>query len=373
MSIICELRDKTKHAGITLVHEESEDVLVGSVFGIIKNISHPKTINKWIEDITNLSIQDSANWSFSFWERQPMPVGIQEGSTEVDVVLDSDDKLIFIEAKLGANASYGTAYDPSRNQLIRNLDIGYNRASTDGKRFALIFLTPDLSQPHIVDRIHKQKKSYPANPSIDPDLINQCQFWSSWSTLGNIIMDAFESDELNDTEKKFAIDLLAYLSHKRLWENKLNDNKLFYDDKLFRSLQKSDSSFVPYTTQRPESDQSWRLNTDWTESDLLDVLINLSYKQKALLKILAKNDGTMKQGGIYDGLQFLDRNHRILGRYKSQINAACKSRGKSPILSVGTGNRDQRIHEINPNLGGLRELIIEEAKKFFIPDAIIDE
>ena len=373
MSIICELRGKTSHAGITLVHEESEDVLVGTVFGIIKNLSHQKIINGWVKDVTNLSIRDSVNWALSFWERQPMPIGIQEGSTEVDVVLDSDDTLIFVEAKLGANASYGTAYDSSRNQLIRNLDIGYNRARADDKRFALIFLTPELSKPEIISRIQTQKISYPVNPSVDPDSITRCLFWSSWSTLGDIIMDAIESDILNNTEKKFALDILAYLSHKRLWENKLNDNKTFYEDKLYRSLQKSESPFVPYTNQRPESDESWRLNTDWTEYDLLEVLNNLSYRQKALLKALADNDGIMKQGDIYDNLAFLGRNHRILGRYKSQINASCKSRGKAPILSVGTGNKVQRIHEINPNLGQFRELIIREAKKFDIPAAIIDE
>jgi hypothetical protein len=89
--MICELRGKTCHAGTTLVHEGSEDVLFGSVFGILKNLAHPKIINKWVEEVTNLSIRDYSNWLFSFWERQPMPVGIQEGSTEVDVVLDCAD------------------------------------------------------------------------------------------------------------------------------------------------------------------------------------------------------------------------------------------------------------------------------------------
>ena len=37
MSIILELRGHYKHAGLTLVHENSEDVVVGNVFGTLKN------------------------------------------------------------------------------------------------------------------------------------------------------------------------------------------------------------------------------------------------------------------------------------------------------------------------------------------------
>ena len=228
MSIICELRGKTSHAEITLVHEEAEDVLVGNVFGIIKNLPPSVILNEWLEKVLGKSIQDRCSWDFSFWERQSIPIGIQEGSTEVDLVLQSDDVIIFVEAKLGAKPSHGTTHTSDRNQLVRNLDVGYLRATKENKGYASIYLTPDLSQPDIVDRIRNQEDSYPANPSIDPQLINQCLFWSSWAKLGYVIVDAYYSDKLNSTEKKFALDLLAYLSHKRLWENSLNDENLFY-------------------------------------------------------------------------------------------------------------------------------------------------
>jgi hypothetical protein len=300
-----------------------------------------------------------------------MPSGIQDGSTEVDLVLQSDDSIVFIEAKLGAKPSYGTTYDSSRNQLVRNLDVGFNRATREQKRFALIYLTPDITQPDIVNRTRTQENLYPANPSTNPQLITQCLFWTSWSSLGDVITEAYKYSSLTSTEKKFALDLLTYLAHKRLWENTLNDEKLFYDDKLYRSLQKSESPFVPYISQRPDSDESWRSNTDWTETELNKVLQNLPYKQKALLKTLSKNDGVMKQGLIFNALPFLKKSSKTLSRIKSYVNAACKAQGKAPILSVGIGNRDQRIHEINSDLGALKQFVIEEAKQFTIPRSII--
>ena len=39
MSIVLELRGRTSHAGVTLVHPTSEHIVLGTVFGIVKNLS----------------------------------------------------------------------------------------------------------------------------------------------------------------------------------------------------------------------------------------------------------------------------------------------------------------------------------------------
>ncbi len=51
--------------------------------------------------------------------RVPDPV---EGASEIDIVLEHDRLLVYIEAKLGSDVSAGTTYDPRRNQIIRNID-----------------------------------------------------------------------------------------------------------------------------------------------------------------------------------------------------------------------------------------------------------
>jgi hypothetical protein len=60
---------------------------------------------------------------------QPRPTGIREGNTVVDLVLDSVATLVFVEVKMDAPASSGTTSNLNRNQLARNLDIGYRRAA----------------------------------------------------------------------------------------------------------------------------------------------------------------------------------------------------------------------------------------------------
>jgi hypothetical protein len=45
-----------------------------------------------------------------------------EGNSEIDVVIESTSLLIDVEAKLDSDISMRTTYDPSRNQIVRNID-----------------------------------------------------------------------------------------------------------------------------------------------------------------------------------------------------------------------------------------------------------
>jgi hypothetical protein len=48
--------------------------------------------------------------------------GSVEGESEIDICLRSDALTVFVEAKLGSDVSLRTKYDPSRNQIVRNID-----------------------------------------------------------------------------------------------------------------------------------------------------------------------------------------------------------------------------------------------------------
>jgi hypothetical protein len=61
-----------------------------------------------------------------------------EGPTEVDLVIETPKILTFIEAKCAADIDCKTSYDPYRDQITRNLDVGSYRAEKGGKRFFLI-------------------------------------------------------------------------------------------------------------------------------------------------------------------------------------------------------------------------------------------
>jgi hypothetical protein len=140
MSIINQLRRRNSHAGIRLVHETSEDVVLSDVFGILKNLQPDSVVNPWLEHTTGGRCQASQNWHFGFWEWQQKPIGVDEGSTQVDSPVQSENTIVFVEVKMDAEPSAGTKGDSERNQLIRNLDVGYRRAVIEQKKFFLLYL-----------------------------------------------------------------------------------------------------------------------------------------------------------------------------------------------------------------------------------------
>jgi hypothetical protein len=60
------------------------------------------------------------------------------------------------------------------------------------------------------------------------------------------------------------------------------------------------------------------------------------------------------------------RTSASLRSLKSHVNAGCRQLDCAEILAEGSGSGDYRIHEINPNLGNLRPVVIEIAKQFEI-------
>lgn len=370
MPFVLELRNRTTHAGVVLVHKTAEDVVVATVFGILKNLPPKIFTNPWLSKVSAGIISGADDWEFSFWERQRRPICINEGSTEVDIVLQSKDNLVFIEAKIDAQPSTSTTHIADRNQLLRNLDIGYHRAKEQGKRFTLIFLTPDLRQPTIVESLRANECTFPVNPQVPQENIAACLYWSSWAQIADTLCAVYQ-DGINDsTINKFALDVMAYLTHKRLWRNTLPDDERFYSDKILRALQKSDSPFIPYESQRAPTDQSWR-NNDWSEEELLKTLGDLRYQDKILLKFIAENGGAVTQKRIFTHVSFVKRNSGKLRSAKSHINAVCRSMNRAPILQNGFVSGNQRIHQINPALGDLRKIVIKQSKSFQIPAGVV--
>jgi hypothetical protein len=363
MSVILELRNHVSHAGTPLVHPASEDVLLSNVFGVVKNLPAKFILTPWVRAVTELEVAD-AGWTFNFWEKQPRPIGIREGNTTVDLVLDSDATLIFVEVKMDALASSGTTHDPNRNQLVRNLDIGYRRAADAGKQFALIFVTPDTAEPGLIPGIRSGSGPFPVNSAVAPSLITSCLHWAAWASIGDVIADA--RAQLSDSESKFALDLLAYLAHKRLWKNRLPDEPGFYSDKLYRSLRSNTSPFVPYAEQRPERYQAWRQKA-WDETRLRELLGILRPEDKALLKLVAEAGGAIRQDDLMLRLPMLHgKTSASLRAMKAHVNGECKQLDCAPLLSEGSGSGPSRRHEINPMLGSLRDVVITVAKSFEI-------
>lgn len=372
MSVILTLRKRESHAGVTLVHPTSEHVVLGAVFGIVKNLSYETVLNPWLARVTNNAIPPADDWHLSFWESQPVPAGVDEGSTEVDLEIDSEMALVFTEVKMDAAPTTGTTHDPNRNQLVRNLDIGYGQAAKQVKKFAVIYITPDASEPAIVGDIRRNQHPFPANPQTPPGQITDCLHWCSWGLIGRIVHEALERDAMDEMERGFAFDLLAYLRMKGLWNGTLSEKlqTQVQGDKLYREMLPT-GTFVPYGQTKRAPDESWRTSA-WAKADLRQMLARLTDREKALLKVLAEAPGAaMTQGDILVKLAFLGSNPGNLSALKRGTSKACKGKGKTPLLVRGSGSGNNRVHQINPGLGPLRQVVIDEAKKFQVSQGLI--
>ena len=67
-----------------------------------------------------------------------------ERATEVDIVFDGTEFLVFVEVKLGSDISMETTNDPLRNQIERNIDCVLEDA---GDRDALFWMFVKERQP----------------------------------------------------------------------------------------------------------------------------------------------------------------------------------------------------------------------------------
>lgn len=76
----------------------------------------------------------------------PRPV---EGKSEIDVVLESSNYLVFLEAKLGSDISATTSYDPSRNQIARNIDCAIESAGSREPVFLMLVRDCDANRAYV--------------------------------------------------------------------------------------------------------------------------------------------------------------------------------------------------------------------------------
>lgn len=95
------------------------------------------------------------------WVRRARKADAVEGPSEIDVVFDHDNFLVYAEAKLGSDVSMSTTYDPKRNQISRNIDC---LLASAGSRTPIFWMfardeAPDRAYVHLMN-------SYKADPRL---------------------------------------------------------------------------------------------------------------------------------------------------------------------------------------------------------------
>ncbi|MEO7962476.1 MAG: hypothetical protein ABIT38_01050 [Gemmatimonadaceae bacterium] len=131
--------------------ENSEDALTWNTFRAPRR-ADPKL---WIPQLARRAFEDEelsadAEAHVHLWSRIESPPSIKrfqkdEGASEIDVVIETDAWVWTIEAKLHSDVSLNTKNNGSRDQLLRNLDVGSYYAGVRRFYFSLLTLDDERS------------------------------------------------------------------------------------------------------------------------------------------------------------------------------------------------------------------------------------
>ncbi|MCM3764389.1 hypothetical protein [Neobacillus niacini] len=121
----------------------SEDAMTWNAFRTLQKID-PEI---WLPLLFQQTFQEQRcdlveNMKISLWKKLSPPVewGLREGDSEIDVMLENDHFVWFIEVKYKSDVSMGTTHDKARNQILRNIDLGTDYSGDKDFYFSLVIL-----------------------------------------------------------------------------------------------------------------------------------------------------------------------------------------------------------------------------------------
>ena len=119
-----------------------------NVFRSLKQIDP----NLWLPQLFKKSFQKEFTYSYEFidvllWRKlnPPSSLPTPEGPSEIDIIIESNEFVWFIESKYKSDISMETTHDSKRNQVIRNIDVGLEYANGKDFYFSLLILDEEHS------------------------------------------------------------------------------------------------------------------------------------------------------------------------------------------------------------------------------------
>lgn len=204
--------------------ENSEDAITWNVFRTLRQID-PST---WLPELArrglpNQPTPDPAGLAVLVWKNvQPPPSLVtrgDEGPSEIDVVLESPTWVWFIEAKYGSDISNRTSSRPTRDQVIRNIDVGSYFAGTRDFFFSLLIDSPERSSVGVaaVDRYSDLAIARETLREHRPDSLPNLRAVTvlTWNDLGHVLHAVNRAAKRAD-ERGYATRAIDWLREKRL-------------------------------------------------------------------------------------------------------------------------------------------------------------
>ena len=203
--------------------ENSEDAITWNAFRTLRQIS-PAT---WMPKLTEIalpshSLDISDSVVIELWrDVAPPPSLLQlgdEGISEIDVAIESAQWVWFIEVKYKSDISTGTTTRPSRNQVLRNIDVGSYYAGVRSFYFSLLILDSAKTR-NWLDVVEKyQDLELPRRELRDhrPDGLKNLMgvTWFTWADLTEKVLKEVRSTMGTSKEAGYLDRLLEWLGPK---------------------------------------------------------------------------------------------------------------------------------------------------------------
>jgi hypothetical protein len=127
----------------------SEDAATWNVFRSLRQIAPQVWLSLLWPRSFNTAVPEDLNAAVTLWKSVPPPLGLlvdgDEGSSEIDVVIEAASWVWFIETKYRGDISKGTTTRPTRDQVLRNIDVGTYYAGVRSFYFSLLIASNQQS------------------------------------------------------------------------------------------------------------------------------------------------------------------------------------------------------------------------------------
>ena len=131
--------------------ENSEDAVTWNAFRTLRHINPREWIPMlWRLAFTHPAEPPSTDAVMQVWPRMSPPPALlasgDEGASEVDVLIEAPTWVWVLEAKLNSDISTGTTTRPTRDQILRNIDVGSYYSGVRDFYFSLLISSPVRSK-----------------------------------------------------------------------------------------------------------------------------------------------------------------------------------------------------------------------------------
>lgn len=188
----------------------SEDAVTWNVFRSLRQIAPEAWLPPLWSRAFGTPVPKDLNAAVTLWKSVPPPLGLlaesDEGPSEIDVAIEAASWVWFIEAKYRGDISKGTTTRPTRDQVLRNLDVGSYYAGVRSFYFSLL-IASDRTSPLGVQKLQEYSDFNVVRERLEhrvDGIKNLREIGKlSWSQLDTVLVDA-ENAAARQDERAYA-------------------------------------------------------------------------------------------------------------------------------------------------------------------------